>query len=143
MISLVLFMEATQQLYFEPCPTIPYKVVSVMDGLKAFTLQEGTNKLILQDYKAAPNQLFNVYVFNNNNQTRYALVNLTTNQALWIEGDSPKDGGVIKSDPGQHPSSFLEIEAVSKGDWAGKACYLKTFCGRALDIKGGKPNPGT
>lgn len=108
-------MEAQQQLYFEPCPTIPYKIVSVMDGKKAFTLQENTNKLIIQDYKAGPNQLFNVYIFHNNNQTRYALVNLVSNQALWVEGDNPKDGGVIKSDAGQHPSSFLEIVPVSKG----------------------------
>ena len=114
-----------------------------MDGLKAFTLQENTNKLIIQDYKAAPNQLFNVYIFQNNNQTRYALVNLTSNQALYVEGDNPKDGGVIKSDVGQHPSSFLEIIPVSKGEWAGKACHFKTFSGLALDIKGGKPNPNT
>lgn len=137
-------MEAQQHLYFEPCPTIPYKIVSVMDGQKAFTLQEGTNKLIIQNYKAAPNQLFNVYIYNNNNQVRYALVNLSTNQALCIEGENHNDGGVVMADPGQHPSSFFEIEAVSKGDWAGKACFLKTFeNGKALDIKGGKANENT
>jgi hypothetical protein len=133
-------MEAQQQLYFNPCPTVPYKIVSVMDGHKAFALQEGTNKLVLQDYKGAPNQLFHVY----NNNLKYALVNFQANLALHVEGENQNDGGVIKADSGQFQSSYFELEPVTKGEWAGKACHLRTFAnGKALDIKGGKCNAGT
>ena len=32
---------------------------------------------------------------------------------------------------------------VTKGEWANKACHIKTFAGKALDIKGGVPNQNT
>ena len=69
-----------QQLMFQPDPHCPYKIVSVIDGHKAFTLQEKTNKLTIQDYKAAPDQIFHIY-FNNG---RYAFVNFVANFALSV-----------------------------------------------------------
>lgn len=51
---------------------------------------------------------------------------------------------MISADGGQHKSSWFSIEPVAKGEWAGKACHIKTFTpGKSFDIKGGKPNPNT
>ena len=130
-------METTTPAYFNPIPNQAYKIVSVLDGRKAFTLQNGTNNLILSDYTGTPNQNFHVF----NNTLKYAFVSLAQSIALHIQKDNPNDGGVPQGDAGQHPSSFFEIVPVTKGEWASKACYIKTFAGKALDIKGGQIVP--
>jgi hypothetical protein len=48
---------------------------------------------------------------------------------------------VISGDAGQFPSSYVEIASVTKGPWANKGVYLKTFSGKSFDIKGGKIVP--
>lgn len=63
-------MQTQAPLFFNPLPTQTYKIVSVLDGRKAFTIQPGTNNLIIQDYTGSPSQNFNVFI---NNKT-YALV---------------------------------------------------------------------
>ena len=63
-------MEASNALLFNPVPTQAYKIVSILDGRKAFTIQTGTNNLLLQDYTGIPSQNFNIYL---NNKT-YAFV---------------------------------------------------------------------
>ena len=133
-------MEGPQNLIFTPNPNDPYKIISVLDFQKAFTLRDNDKRLTISDYKGAPNQIFNIF---QNNQ-KYAFVNPATNSALHVEGENQKDGGVVRTDPGQHQSSFFHITPVTKGDWAGKACHILTFAqGQSLDIKGGKCNAGT
>lgn len=131
-------MEA-KKVFFDPCPTVAYKVYSLVDPTQVLTLQPGTNKLILDTYKAAPNQLFHVY----NDNLKYAFVNVASNLGLHIEGENQGDGGVIKGDPAPHPSSYFTIEPITQGKHAGRACYIKTFAAeKALDILGGKCIPG-
>jgi len=55
-------MQTQAPLYFNPIPTQSYKILSVLDGRKAFTIQSGTNNLIIQDYTGLPTQNFNVYI---------------------------------------------------------------------------------
>lgn len=57
-------------------------------------------------------------------------------------GDSNQDGAIIKADPSKFPSNWFEIIPVTNGQWAGKACYFKTYGGKAVDIKGGFANSG-
>ncbi len=130
-------MQSNTPVFFNPIPNQAYKIVSVLDGKKAFTLQNGTNNLILTDYTGSPSQNFNVF----NNNFKYAFVSIGQSVALHIQKDNPNDGGVAQGDAGQHPSSFFEIVPVTKGEWTGKACYIKTFAGKALDIKGGQIIP--
>ncbi|MCB0369156.1 MAG: RICIN domain-containing protein [Bdellovibrionales bacterium] len=133
-------MEGPQNLFFTPNPEIPYKIISVMDPHKAFTLHGNNNKLVISDYTAAHNQLFKVYQQNN----RYAFVSPQIDSALHVDGNNKGDGGLVRADPGQFESSFFNIVPVNKGNWAGKACHILTFSdGKALDIKGGKANPNT
>lgn len=133
-------MQGPQNLFFTPDPNIPYKVISVMDNHKAFTLHGNDHKLVIADYHGAPTQLFNIY---QNNQ-KYAFVNPTSYTALHVEKENKGDGTDIKSDAGQFQSSFFHIAPVTKGDWAGRACHIHTFSeGKSLDIKGGKPNANT
>jgi hypothetical protein len=130
-------MQGPQNLSFAADPNINYKVISALEPTMSFTLQDNTHRLILTTYHGAPNQLFKIYQNNN----KYALVNPQLISALHIEGENQNDGGVVKADAGQHGSSYFEILPVTKGEWAGKACHLGTFAqGKALDIKGGKPN---
>jgi hypothetical protein len=49
----------------------------------------------------------------------------------------------VQADPGQFPSSYFQIVPVTKGEWANKACHIKTFAGKSLDIKGGVANQNT
>ena len=63
-------MQTQPPLYFIPIPTRTYKILSVLDGRKAFTIQPGTNNLIIQDYTGSPSQNFNVYI----NDKTYAFV---------------------------------------------------------------------
>lgn len=90
-------MQGPQNLFFTPDPTIPYKVISVMDYKKAFTLHGNDHKLVIADYQGAPNQLFNIY---QNNQ-KYAFVNPSLSTALHIEKENKADGGVVSSNAGQ------------------------------------------
>jgi hypothetical protein len=133
-------MQGSKHLAFAVDPNINYKIISVLDYNLAFTLQDTTHRLILTAYHGTPNQLFKVF----QNNHKYALVNPQLGSALHIEGENKNDGGVVKADAGQHDSSYFEILPVTKGEWAGKACHIVTFAGdKALDIKGGKPNPNT
>jgi len=91
-------MEGPQNLIFTPNPNDPYKIISVLDFQKAFTLRDNDKRLTISDYKGAPNQIFNIF---QNNQ-KYAFVNPATNSALHVEGENQKDGGVVRTDPGQH-----------------------------------------
>jgi len=84
-------MEATSSIFFNPLPTQTYKIVSVLDGRKAFTIQPESSKLILQDYNASPSQIFNIYI----NKKTYAFVSQF--KALSIQNENPGDGGVVQA----------------------------------------------
>ncbi len=56
-------------LYFAPQPIALYKIVSVIDQNKAFTISR-EQKLVLGDFTGSPNQNFHVYV----NNGKYAFV---------------------------------------------------------------------
>lgn len=62
---------------------------------------------------------------------------------LSIVNNSQQDGGHVAADSNQHVSSFFEIIPVDQGQWAGKACYIKTFCGKAFDLDKGHTTSGT
>jgi hypothetical protein len=130
-------MQGTQNVFFNPEPNVFYKVVSVADGNKAFTISP-SQELKLQDFSGADNQKFHVFL----NAGKYALVS-STNAALHVVNDSAADGASVKLDAGQHKSSFFEVVAVSKGPWTGKACHIKTVAGKTLDIYGGVVANGT
>ena len=124
----------SNQGYFKPEPNTLYKILTVLDGNKCLSIHTGLNKLAIQDYvNNAPNQQFHVY----NNNGKYAFVN--NNAAIRIINENKEDGASLQPDSAQFPSSYFEIVPVSQGEWAGKACYLKTFSGKVLDVKGGQP----
>lgn len=56
--------------------------------------------------------------------------------------DTSKNGAVIIADPAQHKSSFFDLTPVTSGPWAGKAYYIKTVNGKALNINGASANNG-
>ena len=90
-------MQGPQNLFFTPDPNIPYKIISVMDPKKAFTLHGDAHKLVISDYQGAPNQLFTIF---QNNQ-KYAFVNPATDSALHVEKENKGDGGVVSCNSGQ------------------------------------------
>ena len=73
-------MQGPQDIYFAPDPNAIFKVISVVDPNKAFTLQDQTHKLVINDYAATPNQLFKIFRDNLN----YAFVNPATDSALHV-----------------------------------------------------------
>lgn len=90
-------MEGPQNLFFTPDPNTRFKVVSVMDFTKAFTIRPNDKKLTINEYKGTANQLFNIF---QNNQ-KYAFVNPVSSAALHVDGENKADGGVVKTDAGQ------------------------------------------
>jgi hypothetical protein len=128
------------QLFFEPNPDVLYKVLSVLDGNKSFTINQGGNhNLLLDDYKGTDNQTFHVYQQNG----KYVLVSVFGNAALHVAGDGNQDGAPILANPAKFPSNWFEVLPVTNGPWAGKACYFKTQGAKAVDIKGGSPVAGS
>ena len=81
--------------FFNPIPNQSYKIVSVMNGNKVFTLQNDTNNLILSEYTGVLTQKFQVF----NNNFKYAFASLAKNMVLHIQKDYPNDGGVLHGDP--------------------------------------------
>lgn len=131
-------MQQGQGSIFTPDANTFYKVISVLDAKKVFTAAPGQS-LTITDYTGANSQKFHIYL----NNGKYAFV-AADNTALCVINDNSGDGGEIKLDAAQHKSSFFEISPVQNGQWAGKACYIKTFSqGKALDIAGGAANNGT
>lgn len=125
-----------QNVFFNPDPSTFYKILSVMDGTKAFTVNQA-QELKLQDFTGSDSQKFHVYL----NNGKYAFV-APNNSALYVVNDSAEDGATVKLDGGQHKTSFFEIAPVTTGQWAGKACTIKTANGKVLDIYGAQANNG-
>ena len=96
----------------------------------------GKHALKVDHYKAKENQTFRVLHHNG----RYAFIN--SDEALHVLKDDQEDGGLICPDAGQHQSSYFEIVPVTEGQLAGQACFLRTHCGKAIDIMGGQCNEG-
>lgn len=71
-----------QNVFFNPEPNSFYKVVSVMDGNKVFTVTEGQD-LKLNDYTGADSQKFRVFL----NNGKYAFV-AANSTALRVLNDS-------------------------------------------------------
>ena len=55
-----------------------------------------------------------------------------SNSGLFIPDNSPSDGIKLQASPSSNLSSHFAIIPVSTGVWAGKACYIKTFCNKTL-----------
>ena len=73
-------MQGPSNLLFTPTPSIPYKIVSVIDQKKALSMQDGSQKIMLNDYFGSPSQLFNIL----QNNHKYAFVNITSDSAIRI-----------------------------------------------------------
>ena len=89
-------MQGPQNLLFTPTPTTPYKIVSVLDQKKALSLQDGSQKIMLNDYFGSPSQIFKIL----QNNHKYAFVNTNCDAAIRIENENKSDGGLVKVDPG-------------------------------------------
>lgn len=103
------------------------------------TVQGVGKPLVLDSFKGGNNQKFAIY----GNNGKYAFVNTETNAAIYVSNDANKDGAPLAVDSNQHQSSFFEIFKINKGQYAGKAFYIKTFSGKGLDIFEGRTTPGT
>ena len=127
-------MEADQGVHFPfyPEANVLYKIVSIMDRNMCVTVKKaGKHELKIDHYKARDNQTFKVLYHNG----RYAFIK--GEEALHVQKDGKEDGSSIIPDAGQHISSYFEIVPVTEGQWAGQACFLRTHCGKAVDIMGG------
>lgn len=77
-------MQGPQNLFFTPNPSTPYKIVSVMDQKKAFTVQDHTQKIIVNEYNGAHNQLFKIL----HNNHKYAFVNPISDSAIRVDSEN-------------------------------------------------------
>lgn len=114
-----------------------YKIVSALDQSKCFTLRQ--SRLTIDNYSASSAQKFNIY----SNNGKFAFVCGEGGLGLMVSQDSAQDGAAIVADASQHKSSFFELLTVTSGPFAGKGFYLKTFCGKSLDVNEGRTSPGT
>lgn len=124
---------------FEESEDGVYRIVSALDQSKCFTLQQGSHALVIDSFHGAANQKFNIF----NNNGKYAFVCLDGNLAIMLPQDSAQDGARVQADAGQHKSSFFDLTTVTNGPFAGKGFYLKTHCGKCVDVNEGRTSPGT
>lgn len=80
-------------------------------------------------YRGAPNQKFNIYANNN----KYAFVS-EQGAAVFVAQDSLQDGAKLTADPSQHKSSFFDLLHVTSGPYSGNGFYIKTFCNKSIDV---------
>jgi hypothetical protein len=125
---------------FNPSESGYYKILSALDQSKCFTVQQSAaNPLVIDHYKGANNQKFNIY----DNKGKYALVCAEGNVALWVTNESNQDGAAIQADSNQHKSTYFEIQPVKTGHLVGLGFYIKSFSGKSLDVFEGRTEPGT
>lgn len=97
--------------YFTPINST-YKILSVVNTSKALTISNTADHgLKISDYVGDPSQKFNIYPNNN----RFAFVVSSYNEGICVFQDKKENGAEIKSDPGQHVSSFFEVVQVTQG----------------------------
>ena len=123
-------------LHFVPVPNTVYRIVSVKDTNKAFTVTKGHHgqKVYVSDYTGDAAQKF-TFGFQGNT---LAFVAQATNTALYIPHHNKNNGAEIEADGKQHKSNWFEIVPVQQGEAAGKGYGIKTISGKALDLEGGK-----
>ena len=119
---------------FDPAPNQTYKICSYKDTGKALTIQPGSMRIIIQNYSASPSQHFHIYR-NNTANNRFAIV--CDDMAVRILDENASDGAIVSADIKQYPSSYFEITPINNSQDVGKTCFIKTFCGKVLDVKGG------
>jgi len=90
--------------FFDAQPNVLYKILSVLDGLKCFTVKkDGNRALTIEDYKGLDNQTFHIY----NENGKYALVSTFGSAALRIDKEDVNDRALIVADSGKYPSCFF------------------------------------
>jgi hypothetical protein len=124
---------------FVSSPEVVYKIVSVLDWKLALTVKnQGNPTLSLETYTNDPTQQFHIYEENK----KSAFVQVSSNNALCVFKDNNADNGELRTDAGNHASSWFEVVPVTHGEWANRAYVLRTFAGKAVDIYGGAAKAG-
>ena len=89
-------------LQFVPVNGAVYRIFSPHKPSKAWTLTQN-NTVEITDYTGNDTQKFTIF----QNGTKVAFVNKSNNQGLFVDGHGQGDSVRIKSDPGQHASSWF------------------------------------
>ena len=84
-------------------PDTLYKVVSVLNTAKSFSIDIPTNKLQVGTYKGEFNQKFKIFA----EQNKFAFVSALNNWGLCIYKDKKEKMGEPVLDGGVHPSSWF------------------------------------
>ena len=71
------------------------------------------------------------------------MVSAQGNVGLFIAQDSAQDGAALQADASQHKSTYFEILPVKNGPLQGLGFYLKTHCGKSIDVFEGRTQVGT
>ncbi len=125
--------------HFAPTNTA-YKILSAQNTSKALTIANTADHGVkISDYVGDSSQKFNI--FQNNN--KFALVVTSYNEGVCVFQDKKENGAEVRSDAGQHTSSFFDLVQVTQGEWAKKAYKIKTHAGKVLDICEGNMHNGT
>lgn len=126
--------------HFVPQINTLYRVVSVKEPSKAFTVIQGKHrfKLCISEYLGDPSQKFTFFTQGN----KFAFVSQSSNTALYIPEHKQHNGAHIVTDAGQHPSNWFDIVKVTTGDFANRGYHIISNSGRALDLDGSNTNNG-
>jgi len=97
---------------FESDSDDTYRIVSVLDTNLALTDKNaGHHTLSLETYTNQPNQQFKIFQENN----KSAFVSVATNTALCVFQDNKFNKGELRTDAGNHASSWFDIVPVTAG----------------------------
>jgi len=127
-----------QQTGWTPAHGAHYRIVSGLSSkmcLDVSQSQHDFNHLIIYEWNGGHNQKF---YFQSAGGNKYGIFSAKTNQTVEIPNVSQSNGTrVVCGQPNMQVNEYWELVPAN---FMGKpnAFYIKSFCGKALDVKGGE-----
>jgi hypothetical protein len=126
-----------QQYGWQPIPGQHYKIVSAMAHNMVLDVSQNAfdfNNLIIFNWGNTANQKF---YFQSIGGNKYGIFSAKTNQTVEVPQGSQHNGTrILVSQAHKQVNEFWELVPASFNG-LNNAFYIKSFCGKALDVKGG------
>lgn len=125
---------------FVPQDNVLYRITTGLDSdmvLDVSQAQNALNQIILYKWNNGANQKFAFRAVGNN---KYAIFCSKNNMTVEVPEGQNKDGVQITcSQPNKKDNEFWELIPCNDAHFKGKnAFYIKSWCGKALDVCEGK-----
>lgn len=127
-----------QQTSWTPIQGAHYKIVSGLSSHMVLDVSQNPhdyNHLIIYEWNGGANQQFTFHSIGGN---KFGIFSAKTHQTVEVPNGSQHNGSrIVCSQPNKQVNEFWELVPAN---FMGKpnSFYLKSFCGKALDVQGGQ-----